>query len=162
MVAGDFVVTLQGISKPPWTRVVGCKMKNFQNTTGLCFLVEFWPNKTKISRKFFFSNSVSSPWKLPSRANLALIFVNYYRCSKLELIIWILTIILFIILYFLSVCVCVCVCVCMCVCVFTLIHHEGFICLEQLGLPGNRSTMLYWRRWIPLPVPFISTLECRT
>ena len=36
----------------------------------------------------------------------------------------------------------VCVCVCVCVCVFTSIHREGFICLEQLGLPGNRSTML--------------------
>ena len=29
-----------------------------------------------------------------------------------------------------------------CVCVFTSIHRKGFICLEQLGLPGNRSTML--------------------
>ena len=46
-----------------------------------------------------------------------------------------------------------------CVCVFTYIHREGFICLEQLGVPGNRSTMLRWRRWIPLLVPFISTLE---
>ena len=36
----------------------------------------------------------------------------------------------------------VCVCVCVCVCVFTSIHCEGFICLEQLGLLGNRSTML--------------------
>ena len=49
----------------------------------------------------------------------------------------------------------------MCVCVFTSIHLEGFICLEQLGMPGKRSTMLCWRRWIPLPVPFISVLECR-
>ena len=47
----------------------------------------------------------------------------------------------------------------LCVCVFTYIHREGFICLEQLGVPGNRSTMLRWRRWIPLLVPFISTLE---
>ena len=34
------------------------------------------------------------------------------------------------------------VCLCVCVCMFTSIHREGFICLEQLGLPGNRSTML--------------------
>ena len=40
----------------------------------------------------------------------------------------------------LRVCVCVGVCVCVCVCVFifTFIHREGFICLEQQGLPGNR------------------------
>ena len=31
---------------------------------------------------------------------------------------------------------------CVCVCVFTSIHREGFISLEQLALPGNRSTML--------------------
>ena len=40
------------------------------------------------------------------------------------------------------VCVCVyvcvlCVCVCACVCVFTSIHHEGFICLDQLGHQGT-------------------------
>ena len=44
-------------------------------------------------------------------------------------------------------------CVCVCVCVFTSIHCEAFICLEQLGLPGNKSMMLCWRRWIPLLVP---------
>ena len=33
------------------------------------------------------------------------------------------------------VCVCMfaCVCVCVCVCVFTSIHCEGFICLDQVG-----------------------------
>ena len=30
------------------------------------------------------------------------------------------------------VCVCACVCVCVCVCLFTSIHSEGFICLDQL------------------------------
>ena len=36
-------------------------------------------------------------------------------------------------------CVCVCVCVCVlararvCVCVFTSIHREGFLCLDQVG-----------------------------
>ena len=39
------------------------------------------------------------------------------------------------------VCVCVCVCVWECVCVFTSIHYEGLICLDQLGDQGNRSTM---------------------
>ena len=33
------------------------------------------------------------------------------------------------------VCVCVDVCVCMCVCTF--IHHEAFICLDQLGYQGT-------------------------
>ena len=28
------------------------------------------------------------------------------------------------------------VCVCVCVCVFTSIHREGFICLDQLGYQG--------------------------
>ena len=79
---------------------VGCKMQNFQNTTGLCFLVEFWP-KTKISNIYiYFSNSINSPPKNCLGANLALIFVNFYICSKLKLIIWFWTIILFIILYF--------------------------------------------------------------
>ena len=32
----------------------------------------------------------------------------------------------------------------------------------EAGMPWNRSTMLCWRRWISLPVPFIDTLECRT
>ena len=36
-------------------------------------------------------------------------------------------------------------CVCVYVCVFMSIHREGFISLEQLGLPGNRSTMLRWK-----------------
>ena len=31
----------------------------------------------------------------------------------------------------------VCVCVCVCVCVFTSIHHEGFIRLEQLERQGT-------------------------
>ena len=35
------------------------------------------------------------------------------------------------------VCVCVCVCVCACVCVFTSIHSEGFICLDQLECQGT-------------------------
>ena len=30
-------------------------------------------------------------------------------------------------------CACVCVRVCVCVCLFTSIHSEGFICLDQLG-----------------------------
>ena len=29
------------------------------------------------------------------------------------------------------------VCVCVCVCVFTSIHREGFICLDQLGYQGT-------------------------
>ena len=49
-----------------------------------------------------------------------------------------------------------------CVCVFTSIHGEDFICLEQLRLPGKISTMLCWRCWILLLVPFISTLKCRS
>ena len=68
---------------------------------GLCFLVEFWP-KTKISKKYiFFSNSISSPPKNCLRANFTLIFVNFYISSKLQLIIWFWTFILFTILYFL-------------------------------------------------------------
>ena len=41
-------------------------------------------------------------------------------------------------------CVCVCVCVCMyvCVCVFTSIHHEGFICLEQVGYQGTDQCVM--------------------
>ena len=33
---------------------------------------------------------------------------------------------------------------------------------ESGGIPGNRSTMLCWTRWILMPIPFIATLECRT
>ena len=35
------------------------------------------------------------------------------------------------------VCVYVCVCVCVCVCLFTSIHREGFICLDQLRYQGT-------------------------
>ena len=33
--------------------------------------------------------------------------------------------------------VCKCACVCVCVCVFTSIHCEGFIYLDQLGYQGT-------------------------
>ena len=40
-----------------------------------------------------------------------------------------------------AVCVCVCVSVCVymcvCVCVFSSIHREGFICLDQLEYQGT-------------------------
>ena len=44
------------------------------------------------------------------------------------------------------VCVCVCVCaracVCMCICVYTPIHCEGFICLDQLECQETDQQML--------------------
>ena len=87
------------------------KWKIFKTQQAYVFWLSFDLIRQKYQKMFFFSNSISSPWKLPSRANLALIFVNFHICSQLELIIWIWTIILFIILYVLCVCVCVCVCV---------------------------------------------------
>ena len=46
-----------------------------------------------------------------------------------------------------------------CVCVFTSIHREGFICLDQLEMPGNRSMMLCRRLFFLMPSPFIAVLE---
>ena len=50
----------------------------------------------------------------------------------------------------------VCVCVWVCVCVCTSIHLEVFICMDQLNA---REQMLCWRRFFPMPSPFIATLE---
>ena len=78
------------------------KCKIFKTRRAYVFWLSF--DRTKllidIKKKIFFSNSISSPPENCLGANLALIFVNFYICSKLELIIWFWTIILFIILYF--------------------------------------------------------------
>ena len=63
----------------------------------------------------------------------------------------------------LCVCVCVCVCVRACVCVCVYVHSPWRLHLfESVGKPGNRSTMLYWRRFFPMPSPLIATLERST
>ena len=77
------------------------KCKIFKTRPMFCGWVLTDLTKTKISKKYiFFSNSISSPPENCLGPNLALIFVNFYICSKLELIIWFWTVILFIILYF--------------------------------------------------------------
>ena len=49
---------------------------------------------------------------------------------------------------------------CMCVCLY--VHPMWRHHLSGLReIRGNRSTMLCWRCFIPLPVAFITTLECR-
>ena len=59
------------------------------------------------------------------------------------------------------VCVCVCVCVCTHVCLY--IHSPWRLHMSgSVGMPGNRSTMLCWRRFFPLPSPFVATLEWNT
>ena len=65
------------------------------------------------------------------------------------------------------VCVCACVCVCVCVCVCThvclYIHSPWRLHMSgSVGMPGSRSTMLCWRRFFPLPSPFVATLEWST
>ena len=55
--------------------------------------------QNKYKSQIPFSNPIDIPPGNCLGANLALIFVNFYICSKLELIIWFWTIILFIILY---------------------------------------------------------------
>ena len=59
----------------------------------------------------------------------------------------------------LCVCVCVWVCVCVCVCVFH-VHSPWRLHLSgTVGMSGNRSTILCWRRLFPLPSPFIAILS---
>ena len=62
-----------------------------------------------------------------------------------------------------SVCVCVCVCVRLCVfvttcvCVFTSIHREGFICLDQLEcLETDQEASLNYQIF---PLYFFDTYE---
>ena len=53
---------------------------------------------------------------------------------------------------------CVCMCACVSVCVFH-VHSPWRLHLSgTVGMSGNRSTMLCWRRFFPLPSPFIATL----
>ena len=60
-------------------------------------------------------------------------------------------------------CVCVCVCVCVCTHVCLYIHSPRRLHMSgSVGMPGNRSTMLCWRRFFPLPSPFVATLEWNT
>ena len=58
------------------------------------------------------------------------------------------------------VCVCVYVCVCVCVSVCAYVHSPWRLHLSgSVGMSGNRSTMLCWRCFFPLPSPFITTLK---
>ena len=55
----------------------------------------------------------------------------------------------------------VCVRVCVCVCVY--VHSPWRFHLSgSVGMPGNRSTMLCWRRFFLVPSPFIASLEWST
>ena len=56
---------------------------------------------------------------------------------------------------FLSILVRVCVCVCVCV---VYDHTPWRVHLSGVGIPGDRSTILRWRRCFPLPSSFIDTL----
>ena len=61
------------------------------------------------------------------------------------------------------VCVCVCVSVCVYVCVCVYFHSPWRLHLSgSVGLPGNRSMVLCWRRLFPMPSPLIANLEWRT
>ena len=58
-------------------------------------------------------------------------------------------------LHFLVLIWCVCVCLCVCVCVY--VHPPWRLYLsESVGIPGNRLTMLCWRRLFPMLSPITS------
>ena len=69
---------------------------------------------------------------------------------------------------FMCVHVCVCVCVCACMrayvraCVFHVHSWRRPPLSRTVRMSGNRSTMLYWRRFFPPPSPFTTTLEWNT
>ena len=82
------------------TLEVGYRKQNFQTWRVHVFWLRF-DLRQKYQQKKTSPNSISSPPENCLGANLALIFVNFYICFKLDLIIWFWIITLFIILYFL-------------------------------------------------------------
>ena len=62
---------------------------------------------------------------------------------------------------FVYLCVYVCARLYVRVCV-VYVYSPWSLCLSGVGIPGDRSTMLCWRRFFLLPSPFIATLVWST